>query len=319
MDLHKFFLPWVFAIGVSGALAQSNTVNERVKIPNLREWTRADGKKITAEYLGVLDQSVYLKLASGKIVPCPLAKLTIEDNNFVRGNPMEYRAVWREWPSSVEIPIATVNVREAAGSDGNFIYTTRNFRFRTNVNLGVTLMQDLARIFELTHDLHSKSPFGILATPVDQFYQAELFGTKQSYLNGGGIVNTGGVYKYKEKKFLAPLELMGLEPGPAGWRKISKVQYDPTTIVHELTHMLTHDMLDNLPTWVNEGYAEYIAHIPIENGTFRTDEVKIKIGVMDVLMEEYAKGNSHPLTTADIGYGGARKVPQKRLIRKICG
>lgn len=61
----------------------------------------------------------------------------------------------------------------------------------------------------------------------------------------------------KDKVSLAPLDLMGVQPGPTGWRKGSQADYDPSTMVHELTHMLTHDMLDILPLWVNEGYAEY--------------------------------------------------------------
>ena len=57
---------------------------------------------------------------------------------------------------------------------------------------------------------------------------------------------------------------MGMREADAGWRKVTD-DYDPSTIIHELTHMLTHDMLVNLPIWANEAYAEYISNIPIKD------------------------------------------------------
>ena len=278
-----------------------------------REWTSSDGKKIIAEFLGVQDQNVMLKLAGDKILPCPISKLSETDQAFLRNHSLSYHANWTGWPRL--IPFINVEVSEVPAKDGNFIYTTRKFRFTTDANLGNALMKDLAKVFEATYELQLKAPLGLQASPVDGFYQSDLFGTKQKYNQSGGPPNTSGVYLIKEKRFLAPLELMGVQQGSAGWRRISKADFDSSTIVHELTHMLTHELVENLPLWANEGYAEYISRIPLEGGVFNTSDEGIRSAVVKSLTE-YGEGIAvRELTTADIGYaggggGGGEKRPK---------
>jgi hypothetical protein len=256
-----------------------------------RVWTNTGGKKITAEYLGIRGDTVALRLPGGKVSFVPLAGLSTEDNAFVKANRLDYHEKWVAWPPDASQSMPSLTVGEEAGSAGTFIYTTRNFRFHCDVNLGANLMKDLARTFELTLQLHDHSPFGILAKPEKDRYEAKLFGKMSDYQNAGGPKESAGVYLPKQKVFLAPLELMGVEPGSAGYRKVSD-EYDVSTIVHELTHMLTHDMLHNLPLWVNEGYAEYIASIPIQAKVFKTDPAKIRENIRD----SFAAGHFRSLT-----------------------
>ena len=250
-----------------------------------REWTSVDGKKITAEFLGVQGTSVALKVAGGQVSLVPLVKLSADDNAFIRKNSFVYHPVWQAWPPDTDYAMRNVPVKEEPGMANSFIYTTPHFRFRSDVNLGTPLMKDLAQVFELTYSLHTKSPFGILAQPKKDLFDAWLFGTTENYMRAGGLPGTAGIYLLKEKVFLAPLEQMGVRPGSAGWRKESG-SYDSSTVIHELTHMLTHDMLNNLPLWVNEGYAEYISNIPIENGSFKTSRENIREGVLNKLVRE---------------------------------
>lgn len=253
-----------------------------------RAWTNTIGKTITAEYLGIRGEEVALKLAGGKISFVPLASLSTADNAFVKANRLDYHEKWQAWPPNATEAMVALEVKEEAAESGKFIYTTKNFRFTCDVNLGPVLMRDLARTFELTLQLHEKSPFGILAKPEKDRFEAKLFGRLDTYQAAGGPEQTAGVYIPKQKVFLAPLDLMGVRAGSAGWRKVSD-DYDVSTIVHELTHMLTHEMLDNLPTWVNEGYAEYIASIPIQAKMFKTDSDKIREGVRDVFAKSHLK------------------------------
>ncbi len=260
-------------------------ISGRAPAQETREWTSVEGKKITAEFLGVQESSVALKVAGGQVSLVPLVKLSEADNAFVRKNSFVYHPVWRMWPPDTDYAMRNVPVKEEPGGANSFLYTTPHFRFRSDVNLGTPLMKDLAQVFELTYSLHTKSPFGILAQPKKDLFDARLFGTTEDYMTAGGLPNTAGIYLLKDKAFLAPLELMGVRPGSAGWRKDSN-NYDLTTVIHELTHMLTHDMLNNLPVWVNEGYAEYISNIPIENGSFRTSNEKIREGILNKLVKE---------------------------------
>jgi hypothetical protein len=230
-----------------------------------REWSNTEGKMIVAEYLGTKKESVMVRLKDGKIVPILLSKLCEADKSFIRKNPLTYREVWKAWPSEVEMPMTV---------DGN---------------LGTPLMKDLAQVFELTYALHQKSPFGLLAKAPGDRFEAKLFGTLQTYQQQGGPPNSAGVYLPKTKTFLAPLDLMGVRVDSSVWRRIPRSRCDTSTVIHELTHMLTHDMLVTLPIWVNEGYAEYIANIPIEGDVFRISGTKIRDGIVDSFVLDYEK------------------------------
>lgn len=258
----------------------------------IREWSNTEGRKITAEYLGMKNDTVMIRMADGKIVAIPLSKLSETDRNFVRDNPLAYVVTWKAWPAEVESAAPTLEVTETPSGDGDFIYQTPHFRFLVDGNLGTPLMKELAYVFELTHDLHSKSPFGILAKPEKDRFEAKLYGKVKTYHGQGGPLSTAGVYLPGKKIFLAPLDLMGVRVQSSVWRKFPRSRCDTTTVIHELTHMLTHDMLATLPLWVNEGYAEYIANIPIEGNAFRISPNKIREGAIDAFVQDYEKWNS---------------------------
>jgi len=164
---------WVLVFGMVTLRAQSFSVTGSAAKSDSRVWTSTDGKKITAEYLGVLGQSVYLKLDDGSVVPCPLDKISPEDVKYVSAHPLEYRLSWQAWPS--QLPLAGVNVKREPKEGDMFVYTTQKFRFLTKANLGEPLMKDLAQIFEQTYDLHSKSPFGVLSEPVNNYGSSAEF------------------------------------------------------------------------------------------------------------------------------------------------
>ncbi|MEO5915125.1 MAG: hypothetical protein ABIS50_12895 [Luteolibacter sp.] len=302
------------------AMTASCAWSQQTPVSVTREWTSADGRKIVAGYEGVQGENVMLKLQNGKVAPIPLLKLSEPDNAFVKSHPLDYREPWTAWPVDPQITPSTIDVTETAVAGGGYEYTTPHFRFKTNVNLGKALMKDLAVVFELTYRLHSKSPFGILAKPANDLFEAKLFATSDEYKAAGGPLLTAGVYLPKEKVFLAPLDLMGVKSGSAGLRRVSRDDYDTSTIVHELTHMLTHDMLQNLPLWVNEGYAEYVSSIPIEGNSFRVSAEKIEEGVLDRFARDYERGTSGNVklsTSARRDYLKGDKLPNLVRVEKV--
>ena len=256
-----------------------------------REWTNLDGKKITAEYLGTREGDVALRLRDGKVVMVSVVKLSNGDNEFLRDNPLEYRPAWQAWPPEAGMMMKYPEVKEESSDSKGVVYVTPHFRFHCDVKLAPSLMKDVARVFELTYHLHSKSPFGILAKPEKDLFEAQLIGSLEDYRAAGGPLDSAGVYIPAKRVFLAPLELMGMQEADAGWRKVTD-DYDPSTIIHELTHMLTHDMLENLPTWANEAYAEYISNIPIKNKAFQTTPDEIRQGVRDVFVRDYLRSRT---------------------------
>lgn len=252
-----------------------------------REWTSSDGKKITAVYLGVEGANVALRLPTGKVLLIPATRFSAEDNAFVRAHQFDYHAAWATWTNDSRRTMQSVVVQEDKEDGARlkaFVYKTPHFRFISEVNLGTALVKDLARVFELTYNLHTVSPLNKVTRPDGQLFDAKLYGSLASYHAAGGPEKTAGVYLLKERAFLAPLDLMGVREADAGWR-IDFNSYDTSTIVHELTHMFTHDMLNNLPLWVNEGYAEYISHIPIERDAFMTGTDKIRDGAIDAMIK----------------------------------
>ncbi|MCP5533223.1 MAG: hypothetical protein H7A49_14760 [Akkermansiaceae bacterium] len=279
---------WVLAFFVPAVQAADDTGNPSVV---RREWTSTDGRKLNADFLGLKEGNVVIRLANGKVMTVPAEKFSAADNDFLREHGFDYQEPWSAWPLASKMAATYADVQEEKDDKG-YVYTTPHFCFRTDANLGKALMKDLTHVFEQTYHLHSHSPFGILAQPKDNRYEARLFGVLNDYRRAGGLPNSAGVYLPKDKVFLAPLDLMGVERSRAGFRKKTG-EYDPSTIVHELTHMLTHDMLENLPTWANEGYAEYISRIPIESKSFRTETGDIRKAVIELLEKElYCGGPS---------------------------
>ena len=256
-----------------------------------RDWSNTEGKKISAEYLGIRGEAVMVRMADGKTVSILLAKLSEQDQAFVRENPLVYQEPWLAWSPEVEKATAIV-VTETPSGKGEFVYETNHFRYHVDGNLGAPLMKDLAYVFELTYLLHLKSPFGLLAKPEGDRFEAKLYGSRQAYWAQGGPQMTAGVYLPKKKVFLAPLDLMGVKVTDSVWRRIPRSRCDTTTVIHELTHMLTHEMLITLPTWFNEGYAEYIANIPIEGDVFRISPKKIREGAIESFVQDYEKSRS---------------------------
>jgi len=294
----------VVAIALWSASIQAGAAEEP---DTIREWTSVDGKKLIASFLGTKDGSVYLRLASGKTVPVPVTKLSDADQVFLSSHPVDYRPAWNGWTGDVSATPSASAIRERSGGEGVYFYTTRRFQFETNANLGPLLTMDMGRLFELTYSLNSQAPLGIQSQPDGEFYQAKLCATLNQYLNEGAPKGSAGYYDIRNRRFFAPLELMGLTNGSAGWRKASQKDADLTTVIHELTHMLTHDTLQVMPLWFSEGYAEYVSNVPLEGAAFKTGDKKMSARLVELLVRENDSSLVVPSSTGDIGYGGGGK------------
>lgn len=176
------------------------------------------------------------------------------------------------WPSSLQAPDGLTQARyqEKESKAGHHVCTSRRFRYEVfSVDpLSPQVMQDVARVFEGTYLLLGKSPFGMQATPVEGFFRAELFRLMGDYHKASGPVGSAGVYLTKEKKFMVPFESLGVKLNAAGNACIRDRDFEVKTLVHELTHMMMHDVLQLIPLWLIEGSAEYVECIPYKYGVF---------------------------------------------------
>jgi hypothetical protein len=231
-----------------------------------REWTSADGKKITGQMLGTEGDTVAIKLAAtGKTSKIPLSRLSEADREFVRKKGWPLPKPWKQWPTDIKINLDEIEV-SSVPADGKFIYRTQHFEIVSAAELAPTVVKDIGRIFEGTYRLLEASPWGMLARPKDNHFRAELYRTREAYIQAGAPTNSAGVYMTQRKVFMVPFESLGLKETPKGWQRTA--DYTTKTLVHELTHMMMDDALQTMPIWLIEGAAEYMELMPMRIGAF---------------------------------------------------
>lgn len=253
-----------------------------------RTWTDSAGRKVEAEYVGMKEDSVLLKLANGQTVPYPLTKLSAEDQAFAKAQtnagstappaapanrlPMEKRT----WPSNVVVSARSIEIAAVSENpaERKYIYQSEAFEFSSQAKLAGSVMKEVARTFEATKSLIEALPWGIICKPPEgrPRFLAALYESRTDYEAAGGPEMSGGVYSSGDKIFKIPFPSLGLEK--RGQTYFKDDNYSNGTLVHEITHQLMDDYLGFLPTWVIEGTAEYTEMLPYKAGTFRADSHK---------------------------------------------
>ena len=248
-----------------------------------RTWTDVNQRKVEAVLVSSDGTNATLRLADGKEIPFPIARLSPADQEFVKEMadktaasasiglqavpPPEKRA----WPDIVEASRTSVEVKliASAEKERKFVYRSEGFEFTSQANLLPGLMKSVAQTFEATKRLINVLPWGITCRPPpgDGFYQAALYETRGDYIAAGGPSNSGGVYMTRDKVFRIPFESLGVERRGQSYTRSEDYRAD--TLVHEITHQLMHEYLNHLPTWVVEGTAEYTEMLPYNGGKFR--------------------------------------------------
>ncbi|MBL9176808.1 MAG: hypothetical protein JNM65_02020 [Verrucomicrobiaceae bacterium] len=278
----------------------------------LRPWKDAQGRVIQAAIVSTTADSVTLRMADGKEHQIPLARLSAEDQAFVKNHapsatpagtapataapaapaaaaariPVEKRV----WPANVLVPSRAVEIQpvEESAPARRFVYRSEAFEFTSQAKLAGSVMKEVARTFESTRALVTALPWGIVCRPPEgmERYQAALYETRNDYIAAGGPANSGGVYSSGDKIFKVPFPSIGLEM--RGKTYFKNDNYDGGTLIHEITHQMMHNYLPFLPKWVIEGTAEYTEMIPYNAGKFRTEAHKI--GIRDHVQEMQKRG-----------------------------
>lgn len=249
-----------------------------------RTWTDSSGRSVLAEYGGLQDGQVLLKLGNGQTVPYPLERLSAEDQAFVRqiGKPggaavaARVPVEKRTWPSSVEVPARSVEIAAVSenAAERRYVYRSESFEFSSQAKLAGSVMKEVARTFEATKSLVTALPWGVVCQPPEgqPRFQAALFETRTDYLAAGGPENSGGVYSSADHVFKIPFPSLGLVK--RGQTYFKNDGYSNDTLVHEITHQMMDAYLPFLPLWIIEGTAEYTQMLPYKAGVFRTDAHK---------------------------------------------
>lgn len=186
-----------------------------------------------------------------------------------------------DWPRRVSVPEGT-RLSEASQSAQGHVYSSNHFRYVSPVKLDEPAQKTVARLCECAYAAN-KAIGEVLPVPRattdrgDKKFMVQLMPTMEAYYAAGGPRNSAGVFLgayrkpvsanpdapvvLKEEhiamdKVMIPFPSLGI--GPKG--SVEREDIDTHALVHELTHQQF--LLNNLPIWCNEGWAEYVGYVP---------------------------------------------------------
>ncbi len=181
-----------------------------------------------------------------------------------------------DWPRIVSVPKDTEVQEMAGGAPGaGFTYVSNNFAFVSSQKLQPEAQKTVARLCECAYAA-CKAISEVLPVPRssadrgEKKFIVELQPGMEEYYAAGGPTNSAGVFlgayrntggPLKEAdiavdKVMIPFPSLGI--GRSG--KVEREDIDTHALVHELTHQQF--LLNSLPIWANEGWAEYVGYVP---------------------------------------------------------
>ena len=181
-----------------------------------------------------------------------------------------------DWPRSVSVPKDTEVQEMAGGAPGaGFTYVSNNFAFVSMQKLQPEAQKTVARLCECAYAA-CKAISEVLPVPRssadrgEKKFIVELQPGMEEYYAAGGPTNSAGVFLGAYRKTGGPLKeadiaidkvmipFPSLGIGRSG--KVEREDIDTHALVHELTHQQF--LLNSLPIWANEGWAEYVGYVP---------------------------------------------------------
>ena len=261
----------------------------------VRIWTDVEGRQVEAALRGFDSGDLILTLKDGRAARLSMGRLSEDDQFYAASHAADLVSVPAappggttatsaplqimrgEWLKRVTVPMNLTRVRtvEEIPAAKKYVYETAAFRMTANTPLSLQASTAVALIFESARELLRLSPWGLRAQPPDGRFKAELFETMEQYHARGAPANTAGVYFRNERVFAVPYKSLGLALKNGVYVKDEGFQIK--TLMHELTHMMMHDLLNSMPIWVIEGTAELVESFPFKNGVFECDRIHAAI------------------------------------------
>lgn len=181
-----------------------------------------------------------------------------------------------DWPRRVAVPKDT-ELEEISMPDGQsgHLYASNHFIYYSPVKLEAGARKTVARLCECAYAAN-KAISEVLPVPRAAAEQREkkfavvLQPGMEAYYAAGGPKGSAGVFggqfrpgnqPLREEdvvvdRVMIPFESLGLNRAGA----VEREDIDTHSLVHELTHQQF--LLNGLPIWANEGWAEYVGYVP---------------------------------------------------------
>jgi len=256
----------------------------------LRTWTSEDGRTLSATYVVADEDSVTLRLENGREVEVAFSRLSDADASFAR-ELREAAAERRAFPmADGPLPARSELPADLSVDGGPRVFRTAHFEFETDEPVSQAFIAEAARVYEGTLLAVNSLPHGPVFAPPEgerfrgRFLRDDAFDeiATQSFPSLPGQ-RVSGLYLGAERKLLVPYSSLGART--LGSRQTLRKTSDTSTLVHEIVHQVMDRWLPVLPTWFAEGFAEYFATVPYQNGRF--DFANSERGLRERLRQHY--------------------------------
>jgi hypothetical protein len=264
-----------------------------------RTWTSSYGKEIEGELVAFDGETVEMKLADGRPAKFKLSLLSEADQVFLaewkKSPPAEaVKPVSREWPEEVEVDIQLddIVIVEEDRDKKRYVYRSPHFEFVANGRLSKNVVREFSRVFEATFEVVKALPINLdPKPPEDGYWDVKLYNTREEYFADGGPPGSGGVYMGGTGMVKVPLPNLGVDY--TGIRYIVDTDKTNSTLKHEITHQVMHEMLRFMPVWMIEGFAEFVECMPYSKGKYRFNNI-------DDAVKDHAAGSDREYEMVDL-------------------
>ena len=241
-----------------------------------RTWTNFVGTQFEGVMTNTDGKEVTLKLKSGQSISLEVAKLSKEDQQYLRRNHSRAgvgEEKWTNWdqkyPFNVTVSNQAYSVESVENAKPGFYYETTHFSFKSQVQLSTILVRKLAWYFETTHAYMEQLPLSFARTQEVEKHKILLVETAEDYYRNGGPLGSAGVYIPSSDLVMVPLSSLGVKK--VGNRyTIDLADQSNRTLSHEIVHALTDQAYFKAGAlgWFTEGLAELVSVTPYKNGNY---------------------------------------------------
>ena len=168
------------------------------------------------------------------------------------------------WPAEAVAENFDVRVLGEDRATGATTYASPHFQMASDVKLPVSVVRDLAAVFEATRVAVRALPLELDAAPEPPVYRVMFFSNANDYSAAGGGGGSGGFFNGREMLLLLPN--LGIQKSTNGL--VAAHQQHLFVLKHEVTHQIMAPWNRHLPVWLREGLAECIAATPYVRGRY---------------------------------------------------
>ena len=258
----------------------------------LRFWKDSKGREIIGELVASDGVRATLRVEDNSKKVFPLSFFSGADQQFITSWRSEHpEAPWIDseampaWPQMIGKGVSEVKQMPSDDSRTPHVWRSRHFDMRSDMKLPLSVVRDMATIFEATRLAVHFLPLGLAASPpvssgqirLEQTYpelkynpdllRVQLYGDNKLFAQAGAPAGSGGFYQTMLNRTVLSLDNLGIKGKKGAFR--GDYMKNAFVLKHEITHHLLHDWTPYLPIWFTEGFAEYMGAASYSEGQYK--------------------------------------------------